>query len=228
MYSKVEDAIFCLPCVLFATKELGQFVCTGFNAWSRKTKRFACHNSTQYHQLALSHADALKFSFIRPESSITNCLLLINGSNIVTNRAIIKCMAEVILPCGKQCIALHGHKDDNTAEPSTNKGIFLAFLEYSMKSGNTIFANQFKTAAKNATYTSKTTQNELIKCISDHIRDSIIHEIKQAKYYSIFCDEVVDISSKEQVSIVLRFVDNNCGKLYHFSIMIIPLKDDAS
>ena len=71
-------------------------------------------------------------------------------------------------------------------------------------------ANHLKTAAKNATYTSKTTQNELIECIDDHIRDSIIHEIKQAKYYSILCDEVVDVSSKEQVSIVLRFVDNNC------------------
>ena len=79
-----------------------------------------------------------------------------------------------------------------------------------MKSGYTVLANQLKTAAKNATYTSKTTQNELIECIGDHIRDSIIHEIKQAKYYSILSDEVVDVSSKEQVSIVLRFVNNNC------------------
>ena len=101
VYRKIEDAIFCLPCVLFATKELSHFVCTAINAWSRKTKKFACHNSTQYHQLALSHADALKFSFIRPESSIANHLLQINESSVVTDRAIIKCMAEVILLCGK-------------------------------------------------------------------------------------------------------------------------------
>ena len=59
--------------------------------------------------------------------------------------------------------------------------------------------------------TEMTTQNELIKCIGDHFRDSIIPEIKQAKYYCILCDEVVDVSSKEQVSIMLRFVDNNCN-----------------
>ena len=127
----------------------------------------------------MSHADALKFSFIHPESTITNRLLLINESSIVTNKAIIKCMTEVILLCGKQCIALCGHRDDNTAEPDTNKGNFLALLEYSMKSGNTVLANHLKTAAKNATYTSKTSQNELIECIGDHIRDSIIHEINK-------------------------------------------------
>ena len=31
------------------------------------------------------------------------------------------------------------------------------------------------------------------------------------KYYSILSDEVVDIARKEQVSIVLRFVDSNCN-----------------
>ena len=83
----------------------------------------------------MSCADALKFSFIHPESPIINRLLLINESSIVTNRAIIKCMAEVILLCGKQCISLCGHRYDNTAEPDTNKGNFLAILEYSAKSG---------------------------------------------------------------------------------------------
>ena len=35
--------------------------------------------------------------------------------------------------------------------------------------------------------------------------------MKEAKYYSILSDEVVDISNKEQVSIVLRFVDDSCN-----------------
>ena len=48
-----------------------------------------------------------------------------------------------------------------------------------MKSGNTVLANHLKTAPKNLTYTSKTTQNELIECIGDHIRDNIIHEINK-------------------------------------------------
>ena len=40
------------------------------------------------------------------------------------------------------------------------------------------------------------------------LSDRIIQDVKIAKWYSILCDEVVDVGSKEQVSIVLRFVDN--------------------
>ena len=65
-------------------------------------------------------------------------------------------------------------------------------------------------SAKNALYTSKTIQNQLIECIGNQIRDGIIKEIKLAKWYSILCDEVTDISMKEQLSFVIRFMDNNC------------------
>lgn len=63
-----------------------------------------------------------------------------------------------------------------------------------------------KEAAKNATYTSKRIQNQLIEVIGDYIRDKITNEIKEDKCFSTLCDEVSDISNKEQVSIVLRFV----------------------
>ena len=60
-------------------------------------------------------------------------------------------------------------------------------------------------------YTSKTTQNQLIECIGEHIRDKILSEVREAKWYTILCDEVTDVSSQEQLSIVLRFVDTNCN-----------------
>ena len=82
-------------------------------------------------------------------------------------------------------------------------------MDYSVRSGNTTLAEHFKGAARNAVYTSKTIQNQLIEAIGDHIRDRIIEEIKEAKYYSILCDEVSDVSNKEQVSIVLRFLDSS-------------------
>ena len=66
-----------------------------------------------------------------------------------------------------------------------------------------MLAHHFKDTSKNATYTSKTIQNQII---GNHIRDKILSEIKEAKYYSILCDEVSDVSNKEQVSIVIRLV----------------------
>jgi hypothetical protein len=53
VYSKLEDGIFCLPCVLFASIGPGKFVTTKFDNWSRKTRKFAEHNGKTYHKLAL-------------------------------------------------------------------------------------------------------------------------------------------------------------------------------
>ena len=39
-------------------------------------------------------------------------------------------------------------------------------------------------------YNSKTILNDLIECIGGHIHDKILKEVKEAKYYSVLCDEV--------------------------------------
>ena len=46
--------------------------------------------------------------------------------------------------------------------------------------------------------------------IRDHIRDLIIQEIKEAKYFSILCNEVTDNANLEQLSLVLWFVNKGC------------------
>lgn len=211
VYSKAEDGLYCLPCVLFASRDdLGQFVSEKFNLWTKKSRKFADHNSKKYHHLALARADALKSSIMDPASSIACRLKEINDSEIVKNRYIIKCMVDAILVCGRQCIALRGHRDDSTADPLSNKGNFLALLDYSVRSGNTALDTHLKECGRNALYTSKTIQNDLIECIGDYLRGKILGEIKLATWYSVLCDEVTDVASKEQLSLVLRFVDADC------------------
>jgi hypothetical protein len=174
-------------------------------------KLFSRHISTRYHQFAVTQAESLKSSLLRPESSIDNQLRGVRAEEIARNRSVLKHIADAIHLCGTQSIALRGHRDDSTADPHRNKGTFLAVLQYGIRSGDTVLANHFKEASKNATYTSKTIQNQLIEVIGDYIRGNIIGEIKEAKFYSVLCDEVSDVSNKEQLSLVLRFVDShNC------------------
>ncbi|SMN02068.1 hypothetical protein SPONN_425 [uncultured Candidatus Thioglobus sp.] len=210
VYSKAEDGLFCLPCVLFAAgNEFGQFVCEKFNFWPKKSLKFKSHNCKEYHKLAMSRAEALMSAHTMPETSIQSLIHKVSSEDIARNRYIVKCMADTILFCGKQCIALRGHRDDSTADEHSNKGTFLALLDYSVRSGNIMLDNHLKESARNALYTSKTTQNQLIECIGGHIRDKILYEVREAKWFSVLCDEVSDVSSKEQLSIVLRFVDSN-------------------
>ena len=101
---------------------------------------------------------------------------------------------DVILVSFQKAVNLaSGYRDDSTAGCDCNRGNFLALLDYSVKSGNASLAKHLQEAEKNAMYTSKTIQNDLIECIGGHIRDNILKEVKEAKYYSGLCDEVVDV-----------------------------------
>ena len=49
-------------------------------------------------------------------------------------------------------------------------------------------------AGKNATYTSKTIQNELIQVTGDWIRQRILDKVRNARFYTVLADEVADVS----------------------------------
>ena len=67
-------------------------------------------------------------------------------------------------------------------------------------------AKHLKNALKNAKYTSKTIQNQMISIVGNHIRSEIIEEIKSAKFYSIIADELSDISNKEHYLFTMFWV----------------------
>ena len=67
-----------------------------------------------------------------------------------------------------------------------------------------------ETCHVNARYSSKTIQNQIISLIGEYIRESIVQEIKEAKFFSVLCNEVTDNANLEQLLFVLRFVDKDC------------------
>ena len=141
-----------------------------------------------------------------PEKNIESQISVQRQQLIKQNREVIKSVSKCVEVCGKMGLALRGHRDDSTADPNSNKGIFQTLIKFRQEAGDTVLKTHFETCGKNATYTSKTVQNELINIMGEQIRDDIIDEIKKARFYSILCDEVTDCSNIEQLTIV-RFVD---------------------
>ena len=64
---------------------------------------------------------------------------------------------------------------------------------------------------RNATYRSKTTQNQLIDICGELLSNTIVTEVKEAKFYSILADEATDCANIEQMSLVVRFVDTSAS-----------------
>ena len=60
--------------------------------------------------------------------------------------------------------------------------------------------DRIESCARNATYLSKTTQNDLLSCIKDFIQSEIVNDIQNQAKWSIFgisVDEVIDMSNWE-------------------------------
>ena len=56
-------------------------------------------------------------------------------------------------------------------------------------------------------YLGKRIKNELITLMADKVKETILYSALQARYFSIILDCTPDQSHKEQMSIILRFVD---------------------
>ena len=132
----------------------------------------------------------------------------VRQERIEKNRQKLKSILNTVIFCGQHDIALRGHRDDSKYYDSTsNVGNFQGLLNFRVECGDVILEEHFQTCPKNATYRSKTVQNELIEICGDYLREQIIREVKLAKFFSILADEVADVSNKEQMPLVLRFVD---------------------
>ncbi|CAF1227009.1 unnamed protein product [Rotaria sordida] len=149
-------------------------------------------------------------------------------NEILENRARLKPIIETIVFCGKQNIALRGHRDDgNTIIASeaslANEGNFCALLLYRIQSGDEVLKKHLERCNKNATYISKTTQNQLIDIIGKLILKQVIEEVKQAQFFTILLDETTDIANIEQASLCIRYILND--QIHERFLMFIPVMD---
>ena len=85
----------------------------------------------------------------------------------------------------------------------------MRLLNYQVQGCDVTLEGHLKDHVKNASYVSKTTQNELSRCCGQYITEQVVSEVKKSKYYAIIADETCDISCKEQMPLVSRFIDSD-------------------
>ena len=119
------------------------------------------HEQLKYHLDAQVAFYAFKSNMIQPEKSVASQLDGQRAEQLRKNRELIKCVAKNVHFCGKQGIALRGHRDDSTAT-SSNRGNFRELLDFHAEAGDEHLQDHFKSRQGNAMYSSKTIQNQLI------------------------------------------------------------------
>lgn len=122
----------------------------------------------------------------------------------------IESLFKVAILCGKQGLAMRGHRDDRVQwedeGEGSNEGNFIQLVRFRAETDDVLAAHLSK-APQNARYTSKTIQNELLQVAGDKIHSEILEEVKHAKFYSIIADEVTDVSNREELSLVIQYLN---------------------
>ena len=142
--------------------------------------------------------------------SIDNRLESGRLQQIKHNRHYISTIVQALLFCAHQEIALRGH---NESETSSNRGNFLELMQLLAKHDN-IVMSRLEDGPHNATYTSPEIQNLLLNVMASMVRRQICSAVQCSGPFSLLADECKDVSKKEQMSIVLRYVDNRSGDIH--------------
>ncbi|ESR44900.1 hypothetical protein CICLE_v10003389mg [Citrus x clementina] len=209
-YSIANDATFCLPCFLFnkasGYKGAKAFTIDGLRTWGKvrgKKCAFLNHVGTDpdsTHKRAKKSCEDL----MNQSQHIQHVFHKYTTQDVVDNRLRVKFLIRTARYLALQGSAFRGHDESKSSD---NRGNFLKLLEVLVED-NEIFANLISKAPRNAIYTSPKIQKEIFHIYSMKVRKTIREEIGDAKF-CIIIDEARDKSKKEQMAIVLRFVDKD-------------------
>lgn len=235
-YSKKLDAVFCLPCVLFtAGAERGTLSTKPYKNWKDAKEKFEAHfNGVQaktkggsgkaMHDTCVEKMKLFTATMQRQEDviqQITNQ----QRENIIRNRKILNSISQTVRFCGIQGLALR-NANENNKDPDVNHGNFKELLKFRMDSGDSVLSYHFETARRNALYTSKTVQNEIIDIFGTFVQQEIVQDIGEG-CYSINADEVQDSSNKEQLALCVRYTDRQ-RKIAEKLLQFVDVTADTS
>jgi len=118
-YSHKEDGAYCKYCVIFNKMEggsqvLGNFCLKPFKIWYKAIEEFYFHENCKYHFKSVEEYQNIVAIEAGEQDSIDLQLNKASKMQKELNRKIIIPVIESVIFCGRQGIALRGHRDFGT------------------------------------------------------------------------------------------------------------------
>ncbi|KAI3687333.1 hypothetical protein L1987_81028 [Smallanthus sonchifolius] len=224
-YSIKADKAYCLYCYLFKETVGNQggrdtFSCEGFCNWSKGVAlRDHVRSINSSHNKAMEKCENLlkqerfihvKLNAQTEEEKLANRLRLMGSVR----------SARYLLENG---LPFRGHDESET---SISKGLFLSTLKFLSDNNPEIGKHTLGKAKKNNKLTAPSIQKEIIDCFAKEVTKMICKEIKD-DVFGLLIDESSDVSLKEQMTVVVRYVDK-LGVVKESFIGIAHVKDTSS
>jgi hypothetical protein len=218
-----QAGAWCSDCVLFAVshehngQRMGKLVTrplTDFSDLTGKKGALDVHEMSAFHAANAARAQEFRQRVKDPSTHIDTQVNNQNKEQVLQNRKALASIVETIKFAAIQNIPLRGHRDDGRIDPdglypSENDGNFRMLLRFRLNSGDSVLQAHLRDAKRTATYTSKTTQNELLQVSADMVRDHILQRISASPCWVLMADETTDRANREQLVMVARYVDKH-------------------
>ncbi|KAD3640818.1 hypothetical protein E3N88_30041 [Mikania micrantha] len=202
-YSIKNDSVYCLCCYLFKGyfgDHRDTFVTDGFNGW-KKEERLYKHEGevNSVHNKCLKKCDDL----LNENQSIRAAFKKQDSKQRQEYRLRLSTSMRVAKKLLNQGQAFRGHDE---SDESSNKGNFLEWLELigevNEEIGKVILGN----APRNNQMTSPKIQQDIKHCFAQEVLKQIFDDL-DGDVFSLLVDESSDVSKKEQMAVVIRYVD---------------------
>lgn len=207
-FSPINGCVYCFTCRLMCSDALQSqslLIGTGFCNWKHALERLRSHEQSKEHMdamIAFNHRlkvagrmDTKLAQQIEQEEQYWKSVL---------ERAI-----SVIKFIAERGLAFRG---DDELIGSPRNGNYLGILEL-IAHYDVFLAQHIQTHGNRGSghknYLSSTIMEELISVMGKKVKDEIISRVKRSKYYSISLDSTTDESHVDQLTLVLRYIENN-------------------
>ena len=177
-YSPFSDGVFCRACALFAPEKvggnvLGRFVSKPFKSWASKMQKMTTHCGHDYHLLASSKMQEFLATYENPSGAVNVLIDIQVQKQLEENQKVIESLFKCVMFLGKQGLPFRGHRDDDIewedpSDEEANLGNFIALVRFRAET-DSVLKKHLENAPKNAQYTSKTIQNQLIDIVGNNI-----------------------------------------------------------
>ena len=208
-YSRSIDRVYCQPCWLFSCKNAppsrpgtsfshqNPWGTTGLNDWGHLSQRIRSHETSA------SHAEAcVVYEQWRNNKTIEETLhvSLLEKTNFW--QKVLERLLNVTLMLAMCNLPFRGSTEEVSNE---NKGNFLSIIQLIAKY-DSVLDKLLQLPKGSLKYLSPSIQNELISLLAGQVLQDIKIELQSAPFFAIILDTTQDVSKKDQLSEVFRYV----------------------
>lgn len=184
--------VFATLCQLIPTQKVpSSFATTGFQNWQKASSKLNQHDKSDMHASAM-----MAVRHLMQKDSIGKSLGQQNEAVKEERRTILLKELSSLVFLLRQGLSVRGHEE---IEGNLRQLMLLRAED---------IGDSIKVWVSNGNYMSHDIINELITYIGQATLRRIINDVRAAGNYAILVDETRDVSNKEQLTLIIRWVDN--------------------